>query len=212
MIRRGPGLPLLALILVACQPAGPTATPGGEPGSSGAGASPSAAAVATLGPPPSPTPPDETTPVVLDPTVLEFLPASINGIDVVESIDEATEALADPALPRIASAMDAGIAVDSGTGNLVAAWVLRLRPDTFTDAIYRQFRNAYDEGRCQAAGGVVASVETTIDDRAVHITTCVQGLRTYHVWLEDSGVLISAWSVGAGKFGEILMSNLRVPA
>jgi hypothetical protein len=202
----------LAAALAACQPTRSNASPGGS-GSIGLdGAPPSFDLPATFGPPPGPTPPDETTPLVLDSTLLAFLPSTVGGVPVTESVDEATQALTDPTLPKIATAMDAGVAVDAGHGNLVYAWVVRLRTDRFTDAIYRQWRDSYDEGACAGAGGVVGTAEATIDDRTVYITTCTGGLRTYHVWLEKSGVLISASSIGEDRFGELLMDNLQVPS
>jgi hypothetical protein len=39
----------------------------------------------------------------------------------------------------------------------------------------------------------------------------VAALRTYHVWLKERDVLVSASSIGEGRFGEKLMSTLRVP-
>jgi hypothetical protein len=202
----------LALIVAACQSSPPTESPRTTDGASLPGGFPSAEPPVTLGPPPSPTPPDETSPVALDPTVLAFLPESVAGMPVTESVDEATQALADASLPTIASAVDAGVAVDAGNGNLVYAWVVRVRPDKFSDVIYGQWRDSYDEGACSGAGGVVRRAEATIAGRTVYITSCVQGLRTYHVWLKDQGILISASAIGDGKFGELLMANLRVPA
>lgn len=178
---------------------------------SGPDASPSFAPE-TIGPPPSPTQPDDTTPVELDPTVLAFLPVAVGDVPVTESADEATSALSDPSVGRIGTAIDAGVAVDIGSGDLVHAWVVRLRTDRFTEAIYRQWRDSYDEGACAAAGGVVGTADATIDDRTVHITSCAAGLRTYHVWLEQAGILISASATGDGRFGELLMDNLRVPS
>jgi hypothetical protein len=200
----------LLISVLACQatPTGPTPGSSAPPG----GATPTAEPVVTLGPPPSPTPPDGTSPVVLDPTVLAFLPADVGGIALTESVDEATHALSDPSLPKIASAMDAAVAVDAGNGNLVYAWAVRLRADTFSDTIYGQWRDSYDEGACIGAGGIVGRAEAQIDDRTVHITSCTDGLRTYHVWLKDQAILISASAVGDGRFGELLMDNLRVPA
>jgi hypothetical protein len=198
------------LLLVACQPTSPGPTP--RSSSTTAAATPSPEPPATIGPPPSPTPPDETSPVVLDPTVLGYLPADVGGIPLTESVDEATQALADPSLPKIATAMDAAVAVDAGNGNLVYAWVVRLRPDTFTDGIYGQWRDSYDEGACGGAAGIVGRAEAQIDDRTVYITSCTGTLRTYHVWLKDQAILISASAVGEGKFGELLMDNLRVPS
>ena len=201
---------LLAAIIAACQTGSPTPT-SGAPGSS-TGATASGDAPATLGPPPSPSPPDAASQVTLDPTVLAILPESVNGIPVTESIDEATQALNDESLSRIAMSMDAGVAVDAGSGNLVYAWVVRLRPDKLTDDIYRQWRDTYDEGACSGAGGVTGHAEATLDGRTVYITSCVQGLHAYHVWLKDQSILISASAIGDGKFGELLLDNLRVPS
>jgi hypothetical protein len=164
----------------------------------------------TVGPSPSPTP-DDTTPAVIDATLLDHLPEAIEGVPVTEALDEAALALADPALPRIATALDVGVAVDQATRNLVTAHVVRLREGAFDDDTYRQWRDSYDEGACTAAGGVKGRAEATIDERTVFVTSCVGPLRTYHVWIEDEHLLISASSVGEGRFGELLMSELRVP-
>ena len=196
----------LATVLAACQ----TGTPSGSggPGSSQIGTSPIDPAM-TVGPPPSPTP-DDATPAVIDATLLEYLPETVAGAPVTEALDEAALALADPALPRIATALDVGLALDETTGNLVTAHVVRLREGAFDDDTYRQWRDSYDEGACAAAGGVVGRAEATIDKRTVYVTSCVAGLRTYHVWIEDEHLLISASSVGDRRFGELLMNELRV--
>lgn len=183
--------------------AGPVAT---------AGATATSGAPATVGPPPSPTPPDDSSPLALDATLLAYLPESVDGIAVTEDVDEAATALGDPALPRIASAVDGAVAVDVGTGNLVYAWIVRLRPGVFTDGDFRQWRDSYDEGACAAGGGVVGRAEATIGGRRSYVTSCVAGMNTYHVWLQDQDVLISASSVGEGRFGEKLLEGLRIPS
>jgi hypothetical protein len=210
----GRGVAMTALLLVAlaaCQTGGPNAASAGGPAST-ASATATDDAPPSLGPPPSATPPDDTTPVTLDPTVLAFLPEKVNEIPVTESLDEATQALSDESLSKIAASVDAGVAVDTASGDLVYAWVVRLRPERFTDDIYRQWRDSYDEGACSSAGGVTGHAEATMDDRTVYITSCVQGVHTYHTWLQDQGILISASAIGDGKFGELLMDNLRVPS
>jgi hypothetical protein len=196
------------LALAACEP---TAPPGGSsgPGATGPGA-------ATLGPPSSLGPPptdgsSDAAPVVLDETLLEILPEAIDGIPVEGSIDEAAHALTDPALPRIATALDVGVAVDPSSGNLVTAHVVRVRPEAFTADTYRQWRDSYDEGACTASGGITGRAESTIGGRNVFITSCVVGLRTYHVWLEQRDLVVSASSIGDDRFGEKLMAGLRVP-
>lgn len=166
----------------------------------------------SFGPPPIPTQPDDASPVVLDGALLQILPDSVGGFEITEAPDEAAIALSDPALSSIATAVDVGVAVDTATGNLVTAHVVRLREGAMTDALFRQWRDSYDEGACLAAGGVGGHAEATIDERTVFITNCAAGLLTYHLWLADDDLLISASSIGEARFGEQLMDNLRVPA
>ena len=200
---------LVAALVVACGtttptgPALPTSALGGSGGATDA--------LRSIGPPASPSQPDNTTPVALEPELLAFLPESIDGIPVAEDLDVSAEALLDPALSQIATGVDAAVAVDPGTGNLVTAWVVRLRPDAFGDEAYRQWRDSYDEGACAAAGGVVGRAQAELGGRTTYVTSCVAALRTYHVWLKDQNVLVSASSIGEGRFGEKLMSTLRVP-
>jgi hypothetical protein len=203
----------ITIAAAACSTTPPTST--GTPGigpASGSGATGSLEPPGSFGAPPSPSPPDETSPLVVDHTLLAFLPESVDGFPVKEDIDEAARALSDPGLTRIASTVDAGVAVDGGTSNLVYAWIVRLRREAFGEGAYRQWRDSYDEGACAAAGGVVGRAEAQIGGRKTYVTSCVAGLHTYHVWLEDHDILISASAVGAGRFGEKLLEGLRVPA
>lgn len=205
-------LVLPVVIIAACSgDTGPSPTPG--PISTGAGATATIRPPGTsFGPPPSPTPPDESSPIVLDASLLAYLPESVGGIAVTEDADVAATALSDPALPRIASAVDGAVAVDTGSGDLVFSWIVRLRPGVFTDGDYRQWRDSYDEGACAAGGGVVGHAQATIGGREAYVTSCVSAMRTYHVWLKDQDILISASSIGEGRFGEKLLEGLRVPA
>jgi hypothetical protein len=203
---------LAALVVSACSGNLVGSPTPASPGSSDGGATATAQPPASFGPPPSPSPPDDTAPLTLDGALLEFLPAEVAGVPVTEDLDIASEALSDPTLVRVATAVDAGVAVDAGSGNLVSAWVVRLRRDAFADTDFRQWRDAYDEGACQAAGGVVGRAEATIGGRQAFVTSCAAGLRTYHVWLDEDGILISASSIGEGRFGEKLLEGLRVPA
>jgi hypothetical protein len=181
---------------------------------------------ASFGPPAIQTP-DDAAPVVIDSTLLAILPASIGTTPVTEDPDAAAQAVSDPALDQIAAAaqavsdpaldqiasgVDAAVAVDLGNGDLVYALVVRLKPGTFGDEIYRQWRDSYDEGACAASGGVVGHAEADIGGRKTYVTSCVQGMHTYHVYLADQDVLISASSIGDGRFGEALLQGLRLPA
>ncbi|HUG30507.1 MAG TPA: hypothetical protein VMQ65_08365 [Candidatus Limnocylindria bacterium] len=202
---------LAIAFLAACSVDSPSAT-ATPPAAGSSGLIPTAAAAsglpATFGPPPSPTP-DDAAPIVIDPTLLEFLPETIDGVSVHEDIDEAAVALSNQALSPIATALGAAVAVEGD--NLVLAWVVRLRPDRFTLDTYRQWRDSYDAGACTAAGGVVGHAEAEIGGRTAFVTSCAAGLHTYHVWLEEQDVLISASSLGEARFGEKLLAALRVP-
>jgi hypothetical protein len=206
---------LAALLLVACgSTASSASSDGSEPSVGGPAATDgrgTAGPASSLGAPPSPTPPDDATPIAIDPTLLELLPASIAAIPVVEDLDVAAEALSDPAISRIATGIDAAVAVDTGTSNLVTAWVVRLREGAFGEELYRQWRDSYDEGACAAGGGILGRAQAELGGRNTYVTSCVTAVRTYHVWLEEEDVLISASSIGEGRFGEQLLSTLEVP-
>lgn len=201
---------ILALAVAACGTADPS---GGTPRPTRASASSDAASSGdlppTFGPPPSPSF-DEDTPAILDPTVLAYLPAEIDRIPVVEALDEAAIALSNPAVADFASAVDAAVAVDAGNGNLVSAYVVRVKPDKFNAEIFRQWRDSFDESACTAAGGVVGRAEAEIGGRNAYVTSCVAGLRTYHVYIEAEDILISASSIGEGRFGEKLLTGVKV--
>jgi hypothetical protein len=91
----------------------------------------------------------------------------------------------------------------------VYAVVVRLLPDAMDETAFRDWRDSFDEGACSLADGVAGHAETETGGRTVYIGTCTGGLRTYHVWLEDRGVLISASAVGERRLGEHLVENLR---
>jgi hypothetical protein len=205
---RGALVPLLAVAVAvaACEQ-----TPGsGAPSSGGPPGATVIDPAMTVGSSPSPTP-DPAAPAAIDPTLLELLPETVGGAPVTEAIDEAAAALADRELATIASALDVGLALDEATGNLVTAHVVRLREGAFNDATFRQWRDSYDDGACAAAGGVDARAQAPIGGRDVFVTSCLQALRAYHVWIPEENVVISASSVGEGRFGELLLGTLRLP-
>jgi hypothetical protein len=199
---------LTCVSLAACSVTEPTSAPLGS--FSGPAPTDTPLPPTSFGPPPSPTEPDDSTPLTLDSTLLALLPASIEGIAVTEDPDAAAEALGNEALPAIATALDAAVAVDAGSGNLVYALVVRIRPTTFGGEAFRQWRDSYDQGACAAGGGVIGNAEATLGGRQTFITSCVGGMHTYHVFLQDQGIVISASAIGDGRFGEKLLENLRV--
>ena len=181
----------------------------------------------TLPPPTAPTASAQETPAVITPapaatstpgggtalpidsTLLGFLPATVGDLPLTENAEAEAAALAAPILPGVGLAAALGLAVDPATGDFVYVVVVRLRPGGLTDAVFRDWRDSFDEGACSQADGVVGHAETEIGGRTVFIGTCAGGLRTYHVWLEDRDVLISASAAGDRRLGEILFENLR---
>jgi hypothetical protein len=169
------------------------------------GSSPPTAPV-TLGPAETPLP---TSGVVIDSRLLDVLPEAVDGFELVESPEAELAALEDPQLEAVAASIAAGIAVDAAGGEFVYAIVVGLLPGVMDANVLRDWRDSYDEGACSQADGVAGHAETEIGGRTVYIGTCVGDLRTYHVWLEEQEVLISASAVGERRLGERLVENLR---
>ena len=192
---------LLTVFVAGCTPA-PSASPSPSPG-----------------PTPSPTPavstsalPSNAQGVVVDPTLLEILPEAVGGIPIVESQEAEAQLLGDPALGTIAEAVAAGLAVDAQAAQteFLYAVVVRLREGQMGEERFRDWRDSYDEGACTQAGGVVGNAQAEIDSRTVYIGTCDGAVRTYHVWLPEPNLLVSASAVGVEKrLGEELVENLR---
>ena len=218
MRRRG-GLALVALVALllaalgtGCGGPGPSdASPTDTPGST-------APASATLNVTPSPDPtltatltsspiPSDATGALEDPALIAILPAEVAGNPVTLEPLAFAEAMADPGFAANIEAAAFGIVI---AGNdLASAVVARPVDGAFTDAWFRDWRDSYNQGACDQAGGMAGNAEAELGGRTVHIGTCAGGLRTYHAWIEDGGLLVSAFSIGEGRFGEQLMAGLR---
>jgi hypothetical protein len=172
---------------------------------------PSPIATATPGDTPTASPPPTASsgPVAIDPSLLDHLPAQVDGLDVMRRPESDVTAAADPVVTEFGEGVVTGLAIDPASGDFAYATLVRLRPDAFTDEIYRSWRDSFDEGACSQAGGVVRIAITEISGREVHIDSCEGGVRTYHVWLENSRVLVSISSLGDRRLGELLVASLR---
>ncbi len=160
-------------------------------------------------PAPTPTPTAPSGPVAIDPSLLDHLPAQVDGLDVMRSAESDLAAAADPVVTEFGQGVVTGLAVDPASGDFAYATLVRLRPDAFTEDLYRSWRDTFNEGACSQAGGVVRVAVTEISGREVHIGSCEGGVRTYHVWLGNSRVLVSVSAAGERRLGELLVKSLE---
>ncbi len=147
--------------------------------------------------------------VPVDRRLLDVLPATVAGLTIEPSAEAEADSAADPGFAAVAASFAAAIAVDPATGDFVFAAVVAVLPGTMTPDLFRDWRDSYNDGACSQAGGVVGNAEAEIGGRTVYIGSCEGGLHTYHAWLEDRDILVSASSVGTARLGEQLMDTLR---
>lgn len=192
----------LGLAVAACIP--PRPSPSALPPTVEPSSTPTSTAPATSAPPAGV--------VVVDPGLLDHLPADINGVPLRPDTDTAAEIAADGSIAPFVSALAIAtafgpIATDTPLDYVVVT-VARLRPNLFGDAFFRGWRDTFDAAVCEQAGGVAGHAETDIDGRHTHIGTCAGGVRTYHVHLPDSGVIVSMQGTGEARFGERVVAGL----
>jgi hypothetical protein len=150
--------------------------------------------------------------IVVDPSLLELLPADIAGVRLQPDTDTAAEIATDPALAAalqsIAVAAAFGPQATDTLTDYAVATVVRLRPGVFDDGWFRDWRDSFDEGVCAQAGGVTGHAEATMDGRPVFIGTCAGDVHTWHVYLPREGVVVSTQGIGDGRFGERIIDGI----
>ena len=186
---------VVAVALAACGPAptvGPSAS--SSPGPGGVG-------------PPITLPPGATPLVRIDPTLLGVLPEEVAGLSVLESSDAEIDAQANGSLASLSDGVVGALAIDPGTADFVLADVVRLRANAMTDEIFQAWRESFDKGVCLESG-VIGRAQGTIGGRTVFVGTCGNGFRTYHTWIPDKRLLVSASSGGKRELGRLLFEAL----
>ena len=179
------------------------------------GPSPSAppsAPVATLGPggvgPPVTLPPGATPLVRIDTSLLAVLPEEVAGLSVLESADAEIDAQANGSLASLSDGVVGALAIDPGTADFVIADVVRLRANVMSDDVFKAWRDSFDKGVCLDSG-VIGRAQGQIGGRTVFVGTCGNGFRTYHTWIPDKNLLISASAGGKRELGRLLFEALR---
>ena len=180
---------LLACVVGGCGPA-----PSLSPSPSAAPASASTAPTSSAG-------------VTVDETLLETLPAELDGLPLLFSAEGIEAARTDPAVARDVEAIAAGLLADPA-GDFAFATVARLRPNVMSEEFFRDWRDSYDAAACEPAGGIVGHAESELGGRPVFIATCGEGLRTYHTFDEERNLVVSISSLGDRRFGERLLEGM----
>jgi hypothetical protein len=198
--RRAPSVVVLLVggLLLACGPA----IQGPSPRTS------SSLPTATSSPPAPPN--DSGSVAAVDRALLDVLPDSIEGTALTFDAETSATVAADTTPDVVGMAVALAIAPGpSGADDFAIVNVVRVRPGTFGDSWFRDWRDTYDAGACGPAGGVIGHAEATIDGRTVFVGSCVGGVLTYHTSLDDDAIVVSITSLGERRFGEKIVSNLE---
>lgn len=202
------GLPLaLALLVAACGSPPPSLEAPPSP------SSPATPGTGTAAPTPTATP--ATSPsLVVDATLLDQLPADLDGVARQADPETAADIAADGALAEDAEALAVALYVgplpsDDTALDYAVATVVRTRPGVADAAWFRSWRETFDAGVCEQAGGVdPGRSEFELDGRTVHRSTCRGGVTIYHVLSPATGVVVSIQGGGDGELGRAIVEDL----
>jgi hypothetical protein len=193
----------MAVALTAC--AAPVATP--TPPASVATSPPATVAASTSSAAPATARPSGGA-VPVDPALLAHVPGQVDGLDVQPSPDSDAIATSDAIVVGNAEAVVTALVIDAPGGQFAHVTLVRLRHGVFDDAFFRRWRDAFDASVCNPMGGVAGHAEATLGGRRTFIGSCQAAVRTYHVWLPSSGVIVSVTSVGERRLGEKVVTAL----
>jgi hypothetical protein len=207
-VRTRVGARAIAIAIAALIAAAALALGGCTPGDSTA----PSIAIQSVGPggigPPVTLPPGATPLVHIDASLLAVLPTEVDGLSVLESTEAEADAQANGSLASLSDGVVGALAIDPGTGDFVLVDVVRLRTGAMDDTTFRSWRDTFDAGVC-VDSGVTGNAESTIGGRTVEVGTCGNGFHTYHAWIQDKGLLVSASTGGTRQLGQLLFENLK---
>jgi len=192
----GPVLGLLIVMLVGCgrpAPSAPVPT---------AAVSPSAAVS-------SPMPPTAGAgATVVDPSLLDQLPATVEEVAMTPDAETAAEIARTIDLEAGVEAI--AVAIYPSLDDYAVVTVARLRQGVFDEDWFRDWRETFDQGVCQQAGGVdPGHSEIELAGRQVFRSTCVGGVVMHHLWLPEMQSIISIQGAGALDVGRRVLESLE---
>ncbi|MEO8228287.1 MAG: hypothetical protein ABI628_00845 [Chloroflexota bacterium] len=145
--------------------------------------------------------------IPVDPTLLDLLPATVNGVALDPEPDP--EGANDPALVDSVDRLAQGILVDPASSDFVVVSVIALRPGVFDQAYFRSWRDSFDEGACSQSDGLAGHAQAVIAGRTVFIGRCTGGVTTYHTWVASHNAIVSISELLDTRLGEQVMAGLR---
>ncbi|MEO5884545.1 MAG: hypothetical protein ABIQ58_03410 [Candidatus Limnocylindrales bacterium] len=175
--------------------------------------SPSIPVAPTASPDPTASPsPTLPTSARVDAGLLAVLPSDVDGVagqpDPETAAEVARDALLQGAIDAISIAIYVAPRASGTSSDYAVATVVHLRPGVFSAEFYRDWRDTFDTGVCEQAGGVNTHAEASIRGRQTYIATCAGGVKTHHAYLQRSDVLVSIQGVGDRRFGERIVEGL----
>ena len=130
---------------------------------------------------------------LVDPDLLDLLPAELDGAPFVEAPDAEALATSDAALARVAERLAVGYLAPEGTTEWAIASIVALRPIPFTEAAERSWRDTYDAEACSELGGAAGNLLDRI--RFGEVTDFIQFPHYPAFNVADSSITIGlVWS------------------
>jgi len=146
---------------------------------------------------------------IVDATLLDVLPATVDGVPLEEYPDAEQQAVLDPDLGLNVARVATAFVANADGSNWAYTAVVEVRAEARSDAFYRGWQTSFDTSACERAGGVTGHTTMVIAGFDVERTACGAGVRTYHVRIPDSGLLISISDIGDARYGELEIAGLR---
>jgi hypothetical protein len=146
--------------------------------------------------------------MVVDASLLDHLPVDVDGVALVADAESAAAIAAAPDLGSDLASI--AVAVYAADDDYAVVTVSGLRPGTFSDQWFRDWRDSFDVGVCAQAGGVdPGRSEMSLGDRMVFRSTCDGGVVMYHTYLAATDVLVSIQGAGERDLGRQVMAGLE---
>jgi hypothetical protein len=144
----------------------------------------------------------------VDAALLELLPTAVDGIALTPCPAAVADMAGDPGLAADVRAL--GVALYASLEDYAVATLARVSDGAFSEAFFRDWRDSFETGVCEAGGGVdPGRSEFQLAGRTVYRSSCAGGVVMYQLYLDDQGVLVSIQGVGPRDLGRQVVAGLK---